>query len=84
VSLVAAALEAQGIATVVVQFLLPVAKKIGPPRALWVPYPHGYPLGEPNNLSLQKQVLRAALDLLEQKILPLPILAQFQPESAQP
>jgi hypothetical protein len=80
VSLVAAALEAQGIATVVLQLLLPVAKKIGPPRAMWVPYAHGYPLGKPNHPTLQKHVLRAALSLLEQKNLPLPILAHYQPE----
>jgi hypothetical protein len=44
VSLVAAALEQQGISTVVVQLLRMVTEKVRPPRALFVPFRHGYPL----------------------------------------
>ena len=38
-------------------------EKVKPPRALWVPYPYGRPLGKPGNAALQHQVIRAALDL---------------------
>ena len=36
-----------------------------PPRALWVPFELGRPLGVPGDAVWQKRVLRAALDLLE-------------------
>jgi len=64
VSLVAAELERQGIATVAVQLFRMITEKVRPPRALVVPFRHGYPLGEPDNPQLQHRVLRAALDLL--------------------
>lgn len=76
VSLVAAELERHGIATVVIQFLREVAERMSPPRALWVPFKHGYPLGEPNNPELQKRVMRAALKLLELEG-PGPVLRDF-------
>jgi len=37
---------------------------VKPPRALAVDRPLGYPLGEPNNLELQKRIMLAAFDLL--------------------
>jgi hypothetical protein len=40
-------------------------EKIKPPRALWVPYELGRPLGVPNDADFQKRVLRACLKLLE-------------------
>jgi len=65
VSLVAAELERQGIATVVIQLLREVAERVRPPRALVVPFRHGYPLGAPKNPALQHRVLEAALRLPE-------------------
>lgn len=65
VSLVAAAIEAQGIPTVVIQLLREVAEKVRPPRALVVPFAHGFPLGRPNEPELQRDVLRSALALIE-------------------
>ena len=65
VGLIAAELERQGIPTVAVQLLRVVAEKVGPPRSLCVPYKHGYPLGEPDNPTLQHKVIEAALALLE-------------------
>lgn len=41
------------------------SKAIKPPRALWVPYELGRPLGLPNDAEFQKRVLRACLGLLE-------------------
>ena len=49
VCLIAAELERAGIPTVVIQLLRMVTEKVGPPRALWVPFRHGYPLDTPND-----------------------------------
>ena len=65
VGLVAAELERQGISTVALQLLREVAAAVRPPRSLFVPYPHGLPLGEPGDSSLQRAILMAALSLLE-------------------
>ena len=62
--LVAAELERQGIATVAIQLLREVAERVRPPRALWVPYPHGYPLGLPGDPTGQRRVMESALGLL--------------------
>ena len=71
VCLVAAELERQGISTVVIQLLRQVTEKVRPPRALVVPFRHGYPLDSPNNPQKQRAVLSAALNLFEdQKLTP--------------
>ena len=49
VSLIAAELERQGISTVILLLLREVGEAVRPPRALWVPFPHGYPLGRPDD-----------------------------------
>ncbi len=36
-----------------------------PPRALWVPFPLGRPLGKPGDAAFQLDVIRAALNLLD-------------------
>ncbi|MFN3231258.1 MAG: hypothetical protein ACE363_03740 [Alphaproteobacteria bacterium] len=54
-------------------------EKIRPPRALWVPFELGRPLGIPNEPAFQTRVLRAALDLLERT--DGPVLEDF-PEDA--
>ena len=64
VGLVAAELERQGISTVAIQLLRQVAERVRPPRALLVPFRHGYPLDAPDDLAAQHAVLQAALDLL--------------------
>ncbi len=38
---------------------------IKPPRALWVPFELGRPIGQPNDAEFQKRVLRACLGLLD-------------------
>ncbi|MBX7201296.1 MAG: hypothetical protein K1X51_18160, partial [Rhodospirillaceae bacterium] len=50
-----------------------------PPRALWVPFMLGRPLGVPNDPVFQQRVLRAALGLLERE--QGPVLEDF-PEDA--
>ena len=77
VSLVAAELERRGIATVCVQLLRKVAEQVRPPRALFVPFKHGYPLGEPNNPVLQTHVIQAALSLLERSEAAVPFIADY-------
>ena len=62
--MVAAELERQGISTVVLQLLRLVTEKVCPPRALVVPYRHGYPLDSPNDPEKQRAVITAALNLL--------------------
>ncbi|HEX8152852.1 MAG TPA: hypothetical protein VF698_07000 [Thermoanaerobaculia bacterium] len=64
VSLVAAEIERSGIPTVVVQLLRGVAEKVRPPRALFVPFRHGFPLDRPHDAEAQKRVIRAALAML--------------------
>src|SRR5262249_24072253 len=39
-------------------------EKVKPPRALFVPFPFGHPLGEANDPELQARVVRAALALI--------------------
>lgn len=65
VSLIAAELERRGMSTVCLILLREVAEKVRPPRALFVPFPHGMPLGRPGDAPLQTAVLEAALTLLE-------------------
>ncbi len=79
VSLIAAKLERQGIATVVIQLLRFVAEKVRPPRALFVPFRHGYPLDTPGDPAGQHRVLDAALRLFERKGLTSPALVDFGP-----
>ena len=78
VSLVAAELERRGIATVTIQLLKEAAEKVRPPRALLVPYRHGYPLGAPADSSHQHEVIEAALALLEDSGLETPALVPYQ------
>jgi hypothetical protein len=75
VCLVQAALEREGITTVSISLLREVALQLKPPRALWVPFPMGYPLGKPRNADLQHQVIAAALRLLERN--DVPVLESF-------
>lgn len=71
VGLVQAALERERITTVSLSLLREVATLIKPPRTLFVPFPMGFPLGEPNNPELQQRVIAAALALLERNDVPL-------------
>ena len=75
--LVAAELERQGIATVAIQLLREVAERVRPPRALCVPFPHGYPLGVPGDPAGQRRVIESALRLLEDPSLAPPVLVEL-------
>lgn len=78
VGLVAAELERQGIATVAIQLLREIAERVRPPRALWVPFPHGYPLDRPHDPEKQHRVIAAALRLLETPAAGPPVLLDFR------
>lgn len=75
VALIQAAIERGGITTVSISLLREVTEVIRPPRALFVPYPMGYPLGAPDDTELQHRIIAAALSLLERTDVPL--LADF-------
>ena len=79
VGLAAAELERRGIATVVVQLLRMIAEKVRPPRALFVPFDHGYPLDTPGDPKLQHAVIEASLRLLEDPALTPPAIVDYQP-----
>jgi len=81
VGLVAAELERRGVSTVAIQLLRKVAEKVRLPRALWVPFRHGYPLDTPNDPGKQMAVIEAALELLENPALEPPALVDFFPEA---
>jgi hypothetical protein len=82
VSLVAAEIERHGIPTVCQQYFREVAEKLRPPRALWVPFPLGYALGEPDNVPLQLDVLRQTFALLNEPGPP-PVLKDYAPKTAE-
>ena len=63
----------------VVQLLRLVAEKVRPPRALLVPFRHGYPLDRPNDPAKQMAVIEAALGLLEDPSLEPPALVDYCP-----
>ena len=75
----AAELERNGIATVTIQLLRRVAERVRPPRALCVPFPHGYPLDAPDEPARQHAVIEAALRLLEQSAATPPVLVDLPP-----
>lgn len=58
-------LEDRGLPTTVLALVLPQVEKTRPPRALFVPFMLGRPLGEPNDAAFQRRVLMQALSLLE-------------------
>ena len=72
-------IEAEGIATTQISLIRIHTEKIRPPRALWVPFELGRPLGAPNDPGFQIKVIRTVLGLLE--VSSGPILEDF-PEEA--
>ena len=60
-----------------ITMLATITAKIRPPRALSVPYELGFPLGEANNPTLQTEVLRQLLALLQRN--DVPVLEELRP-----
>ena len=71
-------LENEGLPTVQISLIREHTEKIKPPRALWVPFELGRPLGVPGNATFQTEALRRTLALLEAPSGPL--LADFPQE----
>lgn len=57
--------EAAGVPTTQISLVREHSERIRPPRALWVPFELGRPLGTPGDPEFQTGVVRAALALLE-------------------
>jgi len=70
VGLIQATIERAGITTVSISLLHEVTDVLRPPRALFVPYKLGFPLGEPNNSVSQHRIIAAALSLLARNDVP--------------
>jgi hypothetical protein len=60
-------LEEEGIATVAISLIRPQTENTKAPRALWVPFELGRPIGPPGDSAFQRRVLLAALRLLERR-----------------
>jgi hypothetical protein len=58
-------IEEEGVPTAGISLIRPHTEVIKPPRALWVPFELGHPLGPPGDAEFQKRVLTALLKLLE-------------------
>jgi hypothetical protein len=58
-------IEEAGVPTAGISLIRPHTEKLQPPRALWVPFELGHPLGPPNNAAFQRQVLTSLLKLFE-------------------
>jgi hypothetical protein len=74
VGLVQRAIEARGIATIGITLSKEVTRKVKPPRALYLRYPFGHPMGEAFNTRQQRTILAAALDGLQTITVPGTIL----------
>jgi hypothetical protein len=71
-------IEREGVPTAQISLIREQTAAIRPPRALWVPFMLGRPLGAPNEPDFQRRVLRHLLSLFER---PGPVLEDF-PEDA--
>lgn len=58
-------MEDEGMSTAGISLIRPHTETIKPPRALWVPFQLGRPLGPPDDAPFQKRVLTALIKLLE-------------------
>jgi len=77
VGLIQSIIEKAGIPTVSVTLLREITVRVDPPRALFVDFPLGYPLGDPNNAALQRRIILATLALLNERVPP-SVLRDFE------
>ncbi len=82
VCLAAAEFERCGISTVALVLLRQVAERVRPPRALALPFRHGYPLDAPHDPARQHAVLEAALRLLEIPAARGPLIVDYDPAAS--
>jgi D-proline reductase (dithiol) PrdB len=74
VGLVQRAIEARGIPTIGITLQKTVTRAVRPPRALFLRYPFGHPMGEAFAVAQQRAILLAALDGLASITVPGTIL----------
>jgi hypothetical protein len=65
VGLVARAIEARGIPTVLVSTGRDLTQQVLPPRSVFVNFPMGNPFGKPGDVAMQRRILLDALRLAE-------------------
>jgi D-proline reductase (dithiol) PrdB len=65
VGLIQRTIEAKGIPTVGITLQKEITKRVMPPRALYLRYPFGHPLGEAFHAKQQRTILLEALKGLE-------------------
>lgn len=58
-------MEAAGLTTVSISLVREITAQVRPPRALFVRWPFGHPLGEPFAAAQQRRMLRDMLRALE-------------------
>ena len=78
-------IEENGVPTTGISLIRPHTETIKPPRALWVPFQLGHPLGAPDDPTFQRKVLMEVLGLLGASGPP-PVLEDFpedEPENDQ-
>jgi hypothetical protein len=71
-------LEEAGLVTGGISLIREHTEKVKPPRALWVPFPFGLPVGHPENATEQRSVLDAVLALIDEP--DVPVLHDFDGE----
>jgi hypothetical protein len=75
-------IEEAGLPSTVIALIKEHAERVKPPRALFVPFPFGFALGNPDDPPFQHKVLGAALDLLKSESAP--VLAEFPEDGEAP
>jgi hypothetical protein len=79
VGVLARVFEEHDLVTTSISLVREHTEKVKPPRALFVPFPFGHPLGEANQPDLQRRVLRAAFALLDEPHVP--VLVDYPEDS---
>jgi len=64
VGLIQRVIEAAGIPTVGISVNRPYTEKVKPPRSIFLKWPFGHPLGEPERIDQQTAVLNKAFEVL--------------------
>lgn len=80
--MLARVLEEAGLSTTTVVLIKEHAMRVKPPRALFVPFPFGFALGNPEDAPFQHKVLAASLALLNADSTP--VLAEFPEDGKAP
>ncbi|MFY9728557.1 MAG: hypothetical protein WB579_10420 [Bryobacteraceae bacterium] len=70
VGLIQSIIEKAGIPTASITLCREITERVAPPRALFVDFPFGYPLGAPNDVELQTRIILSALALLPETVPP--------------